>query len=122
MDRAKALIRSGGESISSAALEAELRKHRTVRDAAVIGVPDEKWGERPLAVIVLQTTQVEYTGRTEQRESDLVETLKRHLSATFPKFWLPDRFVFVDEIPKTGVGKSDKQTLRQRFAAPQKCE
>lgn len=107
VDRAKALIRSGGESISSVALETALLKHPSVLEAAVIGVPDEKWGERPLAVIV----------RTQPMDEDISDTLKQHLSVEFPKFWIPDRFVFVDEIPKTSVGKSDKRTLVAKLAS-----
>ena len=105
VDRAKALIRSGGESISSVALEAGLLKHPYVREVAVVGIPDEKWGERPLAAVVL----------TEQADEDISDKLREQLAAEFPKFWIPDRFVFVNEIPKTSVGKSDKQTLRKRL-------
>lgn len=105
VDRAKALIRSGGESISSVALETALLEHPSVLEAAVVGVASEKWGERPLAVVVL----------TEQTDENVSDILKQHLSAEFPKFWIPDCFVFVDEIPKTSVGKSDKQTLRERL-------
>lgn len=107
VDRAKALIRSGGESISSVALETALMKHPQVLEAAVIGVPDERWGERPLAVVVL-------TLQADEKSSNV---LKQHLAAEFPKFWIPDRFVFVDEIPKTSVGKSDKRTILAQLAS-----
>ena len=107
VDRAKALIRSGGESISSVALEASLLKHPSVLEAAVIGVPDEKWGERPLAVVTLSQRICE----------DISDTLKQHLSVEFPKFWIPDRFVVVDEIPKTSVGKSDKRAILEMFVS-----
>lgn len=110
VDRAKALIRSGGESISSIALEAQLMKHPQVVDAAVIGVPDEKWGERPLAIVVL----------TQHATEDTPAMLNEHLAAEFPKFWLPDTFVFTDEIPKTSVGKSDKRAISHKFA-PTDC-
>ena len=113
VDRAKALIRSGGESISSIALETALLKHPQVLEAAVIGVPDEKWGERPLAVIVL-TPVGTISNRT---DDDISDALKRQLAAEFPKFWIPDRFVFVDEIPKTSVGKSDKRALLAQLAS-----
>ena len=113
VDRAKALIRSGGESISSIALETALLKHPQVLEAAVIGVPDEKWGERPLAVIVL-TPVGAVSNRT---DDDISDALKRQLAAEFPKFWIPDRFVFVDEIPKTSVGKSDKRALLAQLAS-----
>ena len=105
VDRAKALIRSGGESISSVALETALLKHPAVREAAVIGLPDEKWGERPVAVVAL----------TPRTDADISDRLTQLLAAEFPKFWIPDRFIFIDEIPKTGVGKADKQTLRERL-------
>ena len=101
VDRAKALIRSGGESISSIALETALLKHPQVLEVAVVGVPDEKWGERPFAVVVL----------AEQAHKNISDALKQQLAAEFPKFWIPDQFVFVDEIPKTSVGKSDKRSL-----------
>ena len=100
VDRAKALIRSGGESISSIALETALMAHPQVLDAAVIGIPDEQWGERPVAVVVC--------------ESDAAAQLKACLATQFPKFWIPDRFIFVDELPKTSVGKSDKREIRRR--------
>ena len=107
VDRAKALIRSGGESISSVALETALLKHPRVLEAAVIGIPDEKWGERPLAVVVLD----------EQARKKILDDLKQRLAVEFPKFWIPDRFVFVDEIPKTSVGKSDKRAIFAMFAS-----
>ena len=107
VDRAKALIRSGGESISSVALEASLLKHPSVLEAAVIGVPDEKWGERPLAVIIL----------SQWVHEDVSDILKQHLSVEFPKFWIPDRFIVVDEIPKTSVGKSDKRAILGMFVS-----
>ena len=100
VDRAKALIRSGGESISSIALETALMAHPQVLDAAVIGIPDEQWGERPVAVVVC--------------EFDAAAQLKACLATQFPKFWIPDRFIFVDELPKTSVGKSDKREIRRR--------
>ena len=105
VDRAKALIRSGGESISSIALETALLKHRSVREAAVVGIPDKQWGERPFAVVAL----------AENTDDDISDSLRQHLAYEFPKFWIPDRFIFVDEIPKTSVGKSDKETLRKRL-------
>ena len=112
VDRTKALIRSGGESISSIALETALLRHPQVLAAAVVGVPDEKWGERPVAVIVLKPVGA-VSNRTDN--DGIADTLRQHLTSEFPKFWIPDRFVFVDELPKTSVGKSDKQTLRKRL-------
>ncbi len=104
VDRAKALIRSGGESISSVALETALMAHPQVLNAAVLGVPDEKWGERPVAVVVCEPDEAEIKPAQ----------LKARLAKQFPKFWIPDRFIFVDEIPQTGVGKSDKREIRKR--------
>jgi fatty-acyl-CoA synthase len=103
-DRAKDLIKSGGEWISSMELEAALMTHPAVVDAAVVAVPHERWQERPLAVVVL-------------RPSAVVEPdeLRAHLAGSFAKWWLPDAFVFVDELPKTAVGKVRKGELRERF-------
>ena len=105
VDRAKALIRSGGESISSVALEAVLLKHPCVHEVAVVGIPDEKWGERPFAAVVL----------AEQTNENISDILRQQLASEFPKFWIPDQFVFVDEIPKTSVGKSDKRAILRMF-------
>jgi fatty-acyl-CoA synthase len=104
-DRAKDLVKSGGEWISTVALENALMGHPAVAEAAVIAVPDDKWSERPLAVVVL-------------REGATVtdDELRDHLAPSFAKFWLPDRFEFVDEIPKTAVGKFRKTALRERFS------
>ena len=104
-DRSKDMIKSGGEWISSVALENELMGHPAVAEAAVIGVPDEKWSERPLAVVVLRPG-----------EKATPEELRDHLAGGFARFWLPDSFEFVDEIPKTAVGKFRKTALRDQFA------
>jgi fatty-acyl-CoA synthase len=104
-DRSKDVIKSGGEWISSVEVENALMAHPAVAEAAVIAIPDEKWAERPLAVIVLKEGQ---TATDEQ--------LREHLAPKFAKWWLPDRFEFVDEIPKTSVGKFKKTTLREQFA------
>src|SRR5207237_2762564 len=85
-DRAKDLVRSGGEWISSVALENALMGHPAVAEAAVIAVPDEKWSERPLAVVVLK-----------EGESATDEELREHLAGDFVDWWLPDRFEFVSE-------------------------
>ena len=103
-DRTKDLVKSGGEWISSVDLENMLISHADVLEAAVIAVPDERWGERPLAVLV------PLAGGGD------AAALNAYLLAHFPKFWLPDRYVVVDEIPKTGVGKMDKKALRQWHA------
>jgi acyl-CoA synthetase (AMP-forming)/AMP-acid ligase II len=104
-DRSKDVIKSGGEWISSVDVENALMAHPGVAEAAVIAIPDEKWAERPLAVIVLKEGQ---TVTDEQ--------LREHLAPHFAKWWLPDRFEFVDEIPKTSVGKFKKTALREQFA------
>jgi fatty-acyl-CoA synthase len=105
-DRAKDLVKSGGEWISTVALENALMGHPAIAEAAVIAVPDEKWAERPLAVVVLRDDG-----------SASGDDLRDFLAPQFAKFWLPDRFEFVDEIPKTAVGKFRKTALRERFAA-----
>lgn len=101
VDRAKSLIKSGGESISPMELEAALLKHPLVIDSAVIGVKDKKWGERPLVIVTL----------SDQNDTDLSGILKEYLSTDFPKFWIPDRFFVVEKIPKTGTGKTDKDAI-----------
>jgi fatty-acyl-CoA synthase len=104
-DRAKDLVKSGGEWISTVALENALMAHPAVLEAAVIAVPDEKWTERPLAVVVFREGQT----------ADADE-LRDFLAPNFAKWWLPDRFEAVDEIPKTAVGKFRKTELRERFS------
>jgi len=100
-DRTKDLVKSGGEWISTIDLEAALMDHPAVREAAVVGVPHQRWQERPVACVVLQP------GAATDREE-----LLAFLSPLFPKWWLPDDVVFLDELPKTGVGKFDKRALR----------
>jgi fatty-acyl-CoA synthase len=104
-DRAKDLVKSGGEWISTVALENALMGHPAVAEAAVIAIPDPKWDERPLAVCVLREGQTA-TG----------DELREFLAPSFAKWWLPDAFEFVDEIPKTAVGKFRKTALREQFA------
>jgi fatty-acyl-CoA synthase len=104
-DRAKDVIKSGGEWISSVELEGALMGHPAVREAAVVGVPDERWDERPLACVVLK----------EGNEAG-VEDLKAYLVERVAKWWLPERWSFIDEVPKTSVGKFDKKVLRARYA------
>ncbi|MGH3824707.1 MAG: long-chain fatty acid--CoA ligase [Pseudonocardiaceae bacterium] len=101
-DRAKDVIKSGGEWISSVHLENLLMSHPKVIEAAVVAVPDDKWGERPLATVVV--ADGEQVSATELRD---------HLSASVPAWQLPDHWSFVTEIPKTSVGKFDKKLLRQ---------
>jgi len=104
-DRSKDLVKSGGEWISTVALENSLMGHPAVAEAAVIAIPDEKWSERPLAVVVLK-----------EGASATPDELREHLAPDFAKWWLPDRFEFVDELPKTAVGKFRKTALREQFA------
>jgi len=104
LDRAKDLVKSGGEWISSVELEQELAGHPSVLESAVIGVPDEKWDERPLACVVVRPG----THATP-------DELRAFLSSRVPGWWLPDEIVLVAELPKTSVGKLDKKVLRQRF-------
>jgi fatty-acyl-CoA synthase len=103
-DRAKDLIKSGGEWISSVELENALMAHDAVAQAAVIAMPHEKWDERPLAVIVLKEGQ-----------SVTEDELREHLQKDFAKFWLPDAYEFVESIPMTATGKFQKLKLREQF-------
>jgi len=101
-DRAKDVVKSGGEWISTLELEAAILSHPAVREVAVIAVPDERWGERPMACVVLVPGQ-----------SVTPEELRDHLSGQgVVKWWLPDHWVFVDDVPRTSVGKYDKKLLR----------
>jgi fatty-acyl-CoA synthase len=104
VDRTKDLVKSGGEWISSVELENALMGHPEVAEAAVIAVPDPKWDERPLAVVVRKPGS-EVTGE------DLIASIAGH----FPKWWLPDRVEFTDELPKTATGKFSKRTVRERY-------
>ena len=104
-DRAKDVIKSGGEWISSVELEGELMAHPSVKEAAVVGVPDERWDERPLACVVLK-----------EGENTSVDDLKGFLADRVAKWWLPERWTFIDEVPKTSVGKFDKKVLRAKYA------
>jgi len=103
-DRSKDLIKSGGEWISSVALECALMGHPAVAEAAVIPVMHPKWAERPLAAVVLKPG-------ADASPADL----RGFLAAQFPKFWLPDAFEFIDAIPRTSAGKFKKSELRERF-------
>ncbi len=104
-DRAKDVIKSGGEWISSVDLENALMAHDDVVEAAVVGIPDEKWQERPLATVVL-------------REGATVtpEELRQFLARDFAKWQLPDAWAFIDQVPRTSVGKFDKKVLRKQYA------
>ncbi len=103
-DRAKDVIKSGGEWISSVELENCLIAHPHVVEAAVVGVPDERWQERPLAVVVSKHSSLS------------AEELRKYLEDKVARWWLPERWTFVDEIPRTSVGKYDKKAIRARYA------
>ncbi|MGV1048657.1 MAG: long-chain fatty acid--CoA ligase [Solirubrobacterales bacterium] len=102
-DRAKDVIKSGGEWISSVDLESALMAHPAVVEAAVIALPDERWSERPLACVVAAAEVSP-------------EELREFIAPRVAKWWLPDDFAYVEEIPKTSVGKFDKKALREMLA------
>jgi len=103
-DRSKDVVKSGGEWISSIALENSLMCHPSISEAAVIGIPDDKWIERPIAYVVLK----------EGKNFSPVE-LNEFLAAKFAKFWIPDAYYVIDAIPKTSVGKFLKSSLREKY-------
>ncbi|MDE2573487.1 MAG: AMP-binding protein, partial [bacterium] len=105
VDRVKDLVKSGGEWISSVDLENTLMGHPAVKEAAVIGVPHEKWIERPVACVVLR-----------EGSSAGEEELRLWLGERVAKWWVPDRVIIVEAIPRTGVGKFRKRDLRERYA------
>lgn len=104
IDRTKDLIKSGGEWISSVDLENALMAHEAVFEAAVVAVPHEKWQERPVACVVLKPNAT-------ATKEELIEFLKPQ----FAKWWIPDDIIFMDEIPKTSVGKFLKRALREQL-------
>lgn len=108
-DRVKDLINSGGEWISSIDLENHLMAHPMVLEAAVVGIPHPRWGERPLALVVLRP---EHRGRP---VNEIVEDLRKHLMDRFARWQIPDEFIFVEEIPKTSVGKFAKRVIREQY-------
>ena len=105
VDRTKDLVKSGGEWISSVELENAIMAHPKIAEAAVIGIPDEKWSERPLACVV-----------PESGEEVTLEELREFLAERVPKWWLPNDLEIIEEVPKTSVGKFSKKTLREQFA------
>jgi fatty-acyl-CoA synthase len=104
-DRAKDVVKSGGEWISTLELESAILTHPAVREVAVIAAPDERWGERPLACVALVPGH-----------SVTPAELREHLSGLVVKWWLPEQWAFVDVVPRTSVGKHDKKLLRARHA------
>ncbi|MBW2408966.1 MAG: fatty acid--CoA ligase [Deltaproteobacteria bacterium] len=110
-DRIKDVIKSGGEWISSLDLENLMSQHEAVLESAAIGVPDEKWGERPLMVVTLKP---EYKDKVSAE--DFIRFMKKFTEeGKLPKYGVPDRYEFVAQIPKTSVGKLDKKVLRKLF-------
>jgi fatty-acyl-CoA synthase len=115
IDRIKDVIKTGGEWVSSLQLEDLISQCAGVLEAAVIGIKDDKWGERPLALVIRNPTAGESPGENE---------IKGHLKAladagAISKFAIPDKILFVDKLPKTSVGKFDKKQLRQKYGNPQ---
>jgi fatty-acyl-CoA synthase len=104
VDRTKDLVKSGGEWISSAELEGAIMSDPRVKEAAVIGVADPRWGERPVACVV----PVNGTTLTP-------DDVREHLRGRVASWWIPERVEMLDEIPKTATGKWSKQALRQQF-------
>ena len=107
-DRAKDVIKSGGEWISSVELENALMAHPDVVEAAVVGIPDERWQERPLATVVLR-----------EGATTTPDELRAFLSESVAKWQLPDAWTFIDAVPRTSVGKFDKKVLRRRYGEGQ---
>ena len=105
-DRVKDVIKSGGEWISSVDMENEIISFPAVLEAAVVGIPHPKWEERPLALVVL---------REGEKEGVTADDIRNHLANTFAKWQLPDEVVFVNEIPKTSVGKLNKKEIRAQY-------
>jgi len=105
VDRTKDLVKSGGEWISSVELENAIMGHPKVAEAAVIGIPDERWSERPLACVV-----------PKEGEDVTLDELAGYLADRVPKWWIPKDMELIDEVPKTSVGKFSKKTLREQFA------
>ncbi|HUS69333.1 MAG TPA: fatty acid--CoA ligase, partial [Anaerolineae bacterium] len=114
VDRLKDVIKSGGEWIVSLDLENLLSLHEDVLEAGVIGVPDEKWGERPLAIIL----PVE--GAKERITAEAIQEHLRKYAAdgVIAKWAVPEHYVFVEEFPRTSVGKIDKNALRSQYPTP----
>jgi fatty-acyl-CoA synthase len=111
VDRTKDVVKSGGEWISSVELENEIMAHPKVKEAAVIGVPDERWGERPLACVVPEPG------------ADLdADEVRDFLEGRVARWWVPERIEFIEEVPKTSVGKFSKKTLREQFAEAAETE
>jgi len=107
VDRAADVIKSGGEWISSQAVENAIMSHEAVSEAAVVGVPHERWGERPVAYVVADADR-----------DDLIAAAADRVRRRFPDWWVPDQFSFVESVPKTATGKFAKTALRERRDEP----
>ncbi|MFP3178849.1 MAG: long-chain-fatty-acid--CoA ligase [Thermocladium sp.] len=109
VDRMKDVVKSGGEWISSLRLEDLISTHTSVAAVAVIGVSHDKWGERPIALVVPKKGQ-------QLKEEDIIHHLEQYvIKGVIPKWWLPDKVVILDELPLTSTGKVDKKTLRDKY-------
>jgi len=108
-DRVKDVIKTGGEWVSSLALENIVTEHEAVSEAAAVGVPDDKWGERPVVLVVLKPG---FEQKVEEAELKGLY-LKSFADGAIPKYGVPDRIIFTDAIPKTSVGKIDKKSIRE---------
>ena len=106
VDREKDLVKSGGEWISTLALESAIMDVAGVQEAAVVGVPHPRWQERPLACVV---------ARPGEEPEALAARIRESLEARFPRWYLPDETRLMDSLPRTSVGKVDKRALRERF-------
>eukprot|EP00456_Euglypha_rotunda_P068147 TRINITY_DN5931_c0_g1_i4.p1 TRINITY_DN5931_c0_g1~~TRINITY_DN5931_c0_g1_i4.p1 ORF type:complete len:130 (+),score=16.49 TRINITY_DN5931_c0_g1_i4:132-521(+) len=102
-DRAKDLIKSGGEWISSIDMENAAMSHPGVHEAAVIGIPDPKWQERPILIVVKRNPAL------------TADEVMKHLESRVSKWWLPDEVIFVKELPHQATGKVSKLTLRKEY-------
>lgn len=111
-DRIKDVIKSGGEWISSLDLENLMSLHEAVLESAAIGVPDEKWGERPMLIVALKSA---YRDRVTAEDFKMFMT-RFAKEGKLPTYGVPDLYAIVDEIPKTSVGKLDKKVLRKLYA------
>ena len=110
-DRLKDVIKTGGEWVSSLLIEDILTQHESVSEVAAVGAPHEKWGERPVAFVVLK---IDFKDKV--TEEELIKHFDKFVeNGTIPKYGVPDKIIFVDELPKTSVGKLDKKVLRKKF-------
>lgn len=108
VDREDYMIKSGGEWISSVDLENRIMEHAATVEAAVVGLPHERWGERPLAVVVLD-------GSGEADEASIAREIEELIADSYPDWWVPDEFEFVQSIPRTPTEKFDKETLESQY-------